>query len=122
VLEKHKQSLEFSQHSEKIYILLLLLSLLGVALYGKKMTSFVNAQVQQNKDIEHIFTHSIDLMCIANTDGTFKRLSPSFENILGYKKEELLKKKKENKEKFKVKMKKLEKKNWNLQKLFKSQN
>ncbi|MEN1761458.1 PAS domain S-box protein [Anoxynatronum sibiricum] len=38
----------------------------------------------KQKELETYFTSSLDLLCIANTNGTFIRLNPEWEKVLGY--------------------------------------
>ncbi|MFH0782245.1 MAG: PAS domain S-box protein [Pseudomonadota bacterium] len=39
---------------------------------------------EKNEEIERYFLLSLDLLCIANTDGKFLRVNPEWEKVLGY--------------------------------------
>src|SRR5512135_1676455 len=44
----------------------------------------------KTEELDQFFNVSLDLLCIANTDGYFLRLNPAWERILGYTHEELM--------------------------------
>lgn len=52
----------------------------------KKNTDLVNTQLE----FENFIELSKELVCIANLDGTFHKVNPSFTTVLGYSKEELV--------------------------------
>lgn len=43
---------------------------------------------EKNAELEDCFTHSLDLLCIADTDGRLRRLNPQWEATLGYSRDE----------------------------------
>lgn len=43
----------------------------------------------QDKEIEGFFNVNVDMMCVADVNGNFLKLNKAFEDILGYKVEEL---------------------------------
>ena len=44
----------------------------------------------KSEELDQFFNVSLDMLCVANTEGYFVRLNPAFENILGYTTRELV--------------------------------
>lgn len=56
------------------------------------LSQAVRQRRQTEQEIDQLFTLSIDMLCIADTDGYFKRLNPAWEKTLGIPAEQLLSK------------------------------
>lgn len=48
-----------------------------------------NALIEKTEELDKYFTYTLDLLCIADTDGNFRRLNNAWESTLGYKLQDL---------------------------------
>ena len=64
-----------------------------------RMSEFPSASVsaslresssQADGDVNRLFSHSLDLLCIAGLDGYFKRVNPAWTRVLGWSEDELM--------------------------------
>ncbi len=65
----------------------------GVVFVALDITARKRAEValrEKTEELDRYFTSSLDLLCIADTDGHFRRLNPEWTRTLGYTVEELL--------------------------------
>jgi PAS domain S-box-containing protein len=59
----------------------------GIIIYSEDITEQKTAEValrEKTEELDQFFMASLDLFCIAGTDGTFRRLNPEWERALGY--------------------------------------
>ena len=56
------------------------------------MFTFVDESIQVNnsQELSKFFNLSLNLLCIANVDGTFEKINPQFKNLLGFEDQEIL--------------------------------
>jgi PAS domain S-box-containing protein len=62
----------------------------GLMMQKRRRRSAEQLLWQKTEELDQFFSVTLDLLCIANTDGYFLRLNPAWEAILGYKREELM--------------------------------
>jgi len=74
------------------FALLLMQAILIVALLVQKKRKRIIEETlrEKNEELDQFFNVSLDMLCIANTDGYFISLNPSFESVLGYTTQELV--------------------------------
>jgi PAS domain S-box-containing protein len=73
-----------------VFILLQALLIIALLVQKRRRSLAEGLLRQKSKELDQFFKVSIDLFCIANTDGYFLRLSPAWERTLGYSKEEFM--------------------------------
>ena len=62
----------------------------GLLINMRRRRSAEESLRQKTKELDQFFNVSLDLLCIANTQGYFLRLNPAWEKCLGYTREELM--------------------------------
>jgi PAS domain S-box-containing protein len=55
-----------------------------------RLRTELDTRKQAEQDVEHFFSLSLDMLCIAKSDGFFKRVSPAFTRTLGWSTDEML--------------------------------
>jgi formate hydrogenlyase transcriptional activator len=75
-----------------IFITAQSLLIIGLLVQKRRRRSAEQSLSQTTQDLDQFFTISLDPLCIANTDGYFLRLNPSWEKTLGYDCDELMSK------------------------------
>jgi PAS domain S-box-containing protein len=62
----------------------------GLLVQKRRKRSAEESLRQKTEELDQFFNLSLELLCIANTDGYFLRLNPAWERVLGYSREELM--------------------------------
>ena len=62
----------------------------GLLVQRRRKRSAEESLRQKTEELDQFFNLSLELLCIANTDGYFMRLNPAWERSLGYSREELM--------------------------------
>jgi PAS domain S-box-containing protein len=88
---------EFTLWDLKYYIIAALVFLLAQSLLilmllaqKRRRKSAEGSLRQKTDELDRFFSVTLDLLCIANTEGYFLRLNPAWEKVLGYSRKELM--------------------------------
>jgi len=73
-----------------VFILAQSLMIAWLLMHRRRRRFAEESLLQKTKELDQFFNISLDLLCMANTDGYFLRLNPVWEGILGYSREELM--------------------------------
>jgi PAS domain S-box-containing protein len=92
VLNKQLTFWDFKYHIIGALVFIMVQSFLitGLLWQQRRRRSAEASLHQKSKELDQFFNVSMDLLCIANTDGYFLRLNPVWEKTLGYHREELM--------------------------------
>jgi len=66
--------------------------ILGLLAQSRRRRSAEEALLQKTEELDKFFSMTLDMLCIASTDGHFLRLNPAWEKILGFSLAELMSK------------------------------
>jgi len=61
----------------------------GLLMQKRRRRSAEGSLLKKTEELDQFFSVTLDLLCIANTEGYFLRLNPAWERSLGYSREEL---------------------------------
>jgi len=76
--------------SALVFTLLETALIIFLIVQGRRKKEAEEALRRKKEELDQFFTISLDLLCIANTDGYFLRLNPFWQKTLGYSREELM--------------------------------
>jgi PAS domain S-box-containing protein len=72
------------------FILLQSCLILTLLVQTRRRQSSEQSLQRKTEELDRFFNVTLDLLCIANTGGSFVRLNPAWEKVLGYSREELM--------------------------------
>jgi PAS domain S-box-containing protein len=91
VINREKTIWDFKYHliGGLAFLIAQLLLIAGLLVQKRRRRLAEESLRQKTEELGQFFSVTLDLLCIANTDGYFLRLNPAWERILGYSREEL---------------------------------